>query len=76
MSPTRRIRDASSGNATPISNAVIVLVILATLTFLVYAGKVNGDAYVSIASGLAGALIARQSFSAGSKATTDPPPDA
>lgn len=72
----KTIGRATEGNATPITNAVIVLVILATLTFLVYAGKVNGDAYVSIASGLAGALIARQSFNAGSKATSDSPPDA
>lgn len=76
MSPVRRIRNASEGNATPISNAIIVLAIIGSLTFLVYIGKVNGDAYVSIASAIVGALIVTRGVTAGSKATSDPPPDA
>jgi hypothetical protein len=69
-----RLQRATNGNATPISNAVIVLSIIASLTFLVYVGKVNGDAYVSIASAVVGALIVRQGVAAGSKATAAPPP--
>lgn len=72
----RRITRAASGNATPISNAVIVLAVIASLTALVWIGKVNGDAYVSIASAIVGALIVRQGVAVGSKATADPPPDA
>ncbi len=74
MNPLDHVRDASSGNATPISNAVIVLAIIASLSFLVYVGKVNGDAYISIASVVVGALLHRQGVAAGSKATSDPPP--
>lgn len=71
----RAIGKAAEGNATPISNAVIVLAIVASLTALVWIGKVNGDAYVSIASAIVGALIVRQGVVTGSKATADPPPD-
>lgn len=61
MSPRARIQKAAaSPNATPISNAIIVLAIVASLTFLVYVGKVNGDAYISIASAMIGALLYRQ----------------
>lgn len=74
MSPVARLRQASEGNATPITNALIVLSIIASLTFLVYVGKVNGDAYVSIASAVIGALLVTRGVAAGSKATTDPPP--
>lgn len=75
MSPVQRIREASSGNATPISNAVIVFAIVVALVFLTWDGKVNGDAAISLFSAIIGALLARQSFSAGSKATADPPPE-
>lgn len=76
MSPVRKLRAASEGNATPISNAVIVAMVVVALTGLTYVGKVNGDAAISLFSAIIGALLARQSFSAGSKATSDPPPDA
>lgn len=76
MSPVRRLRDGAAGNATPISNAVIVFAIVCALVFLTWDGKVNGDAAISLFSAIIGALLARQGFSAGSKATADPPPDA
>jgi hypothetical protein len=74
VSPAARLRETANANATPISNAVIVLAIIASLSFLVYVGKVNGDAYISIASVVVGALLHRQGVVAGSKATSDPPP--
>lgn len=71
----KAIGRAAEGNATPISNALIVLAVIGSLTALVWIGKVNGDAYVSIASAIVGALLVRQGVVAGSKATSDPPPD-
>ena len=65
----------ANGNTTPITNAVIVLAIVASLTFLVYVGKVNGDAFISIASAIVGALLVRQGVAAGSKASYAPPPE-
>lgn len=70
------MREASAGNATPISNALIVGMIVVSLSILTYVGKINGDAAISLFSAIIGALLARQGFSAGSKATADPPPDA
>lgn len=75
MSPVARIKAASEGNATPITNALIVGMIVLSLTGLTYYGKINGDACISLFSAIIGALLARQSFSAGSKATADPPPE-
>ncbi len=69
------IGKASAGNATPISNAVIVAMIVLALTGLTYAAKINGDACISLFSAIIGALLARQGFTAGSKATIDPPPE-
>lgn len=74
MSPAGRIRAVADGNATPISNAVIVLAIVAGLVFLTYIGRVNGDACISLFSAIIGALLVRQGVAAGSKATSDPPP--
>lgn len=71
----RALGRVAEGNATPISNAVIVGMIVVALTGLTYANKVNGDACISLFSAIIGALLARQSFNAGSKATADPPPD-
>lgn len=70
MSPGQRIRDASAGNATPITNAFIITLIVAGLVFLTYVGKVNGDACISLFSAIIGALLVRQGVSAGSKAAT------
>jgi len=70
----QRLQRAAGSNATPLSNAAIVLAIVASLTFLVYVGKVNGDAYISIASAIIGALLYRQGVKSGSEASTDPPP--
>jgi hypothetical protein len=75
MSPVARIKQASEGNATPITNALIVGMIVVSLSILTYVGKINGDAAISLFSAIIGALLARQSFSAGSKATSDPPPE-
>lgn len=74
MTRRQRLSASASSNATPISNAVIVLAIVASLTFLVYVGKVNGDAYISTVSAIIGALLYRQGVATGSKASTDPPP--
>jgi hypothetical protein len=71
----RAIGRAAEGNATPISNAFIVFAIVCALTALVWIGKVNGDACVSIFSAIIGALLVRQGVQAGSKATADPPLD-
>ena len=75
MSPRQRIKDATAGNATPITNALIVTLIVLALTLLTWEGKINGDAAISLFSAIIGALLARQSFTAGSKATADPPPE-
>lgn len=73
----RAIGRATEGNATPISNTVIVLALIGALTALVWIGKVNGDAFISVASVIVGAVLVRQGVSAGAKASTDattPPP--
>ena len=73
MTRRRRLQRSVSANATPITNTAIVVAIIASLTFLVYDGKVNGDAYISIASAIVGALLYRQGVKSGSQATADPP---
>jgi hypothetical protein len=72
LSPVDRIRAASEGNATPISNAVIVLAVIIAISALTWIGKVNGDAAISIFSAIVGALLLRQGAAIGSKAS-DPP---
>jgi UPF0716 family protein affecting phage T7 exclusion len=66
----RLMRRFVTEGATPLTNMVIVLAIIGSLTALVWVGKVNGDAYVSIASAVVGALLIRQGVSAGAKATS------
>lgn len=67
-------RAYASANTTSITNTVIVVAVIATSTFLVWADKVSGDAYIGVVGAIVGALLNRQGVATGSKASTDPPP--
>lgn len=73
---TREAAQAASDHAPGLTTTLIVLTLLVCLTFLTWDGKVNGDAYVSLASVIVGGVLVRQGVASGSKATVDPPPEA
>lgn len=74
MSPRARRGLAAASNSTPFTNALIMIVVLVATAVLCYFDKVSGDAFIGLAGGIVGAVGAQRAFSAGSKASTDPPP--
>lgn len=68
------MHDTSSGSP-GLTTTLIVLAIVAGSVLLTYVGKINGDAFVALASTVIGGVLVRSGVASGSKATADPPAD-
>lgn len=71
-----RVKAAIDNATTPgVTTTLIVVALIAAITFLTWADKVNGDAFVSIASAIIGGVLVRAGVTSGSQATANPPPE-
>lgn len=55
------------------TTTLIVIALLSGSIFLTYHGKVNGDAFVALASTIVGGVLVARGVAGGSQATADPP---
>lgn len=62
----RRSVEATPGTepALPLTTTLIILALIAATTLLCWAGKVNGDAFVSLASAIVGGILVARGMSA------------
>lgn len=63
------------GGGPSVTTTLIVLAVVVGSILLTYYGKINGDAFVALASTIVGGVLVRAGVASGSKATVDPPPD-
>lgn len=68
-----QMHDTSSGSP-GVTTTLIVLALVVGSVILTWVGKVNGDAFVALASTVIGGVLVRSGVASGSKATSDPPP--
>lgn len=66
--------EGTAGGAPAITTTVIVLAVVVGSIVLTYYSKINGDAYVALASTIVGGVLVRAGVASGSQATSAPPP--
>lgn len=62
------------GTAPGVTTTLIVLAVVIGSIILTYAGKINGDAFVALASTIVGGVLVARGVASGSQATSAPPP--
>lgn len=72
MSPIQRTSQAI-GESPGFTTTIIVVVLLAGAIFLTYHGKINGDAFVALASTIVGGVLVSRGVAGGSQASATPP---
>lgn len=55
-----------SATAPAVTTTLIILAIVAGATFLTYEGKINGDAFVALASAIVGGVLVKAGVSSAS----------
>lgn len=75
MSPITKASNAIQEQGPAITTTLVVLALIAGTVFLTWSGKVNGDAFVALASSIVGGVLVRQGVSQGSKSSADSPPE-
>lgn len=72
---THSVRQAAAdaSSAPGFTTTLIVLSIIAGSTVLCYFGKINGDAFVALTSGIVGGVLVRAGVASGSAASSAPP---
>lgn len=74
MSPIARTgRTMDGGNSPGATTTIIVVVLLLGAIFLTYFSKINGDAFVALASTIVGGVLVSRGVAGGSQASADPP---
>jgi hypothetical protein len=75
MSNGQKIGQAlDPGTAPGVTTTIIVVVLLVGSIVLTYAGKINGDAFVALASTIIGGVLVSRGVASGSQASQAPPP--
>ena len=70
----RSTQAVDTGNAPGITTTLIVLAVIIGSIVLTYAGKINGDAFVALASTIVGGVLVARGVASGSQASSSPPP--
>lgn len=66
-------KNDSSASAPAWTTTLIVLAIIAGSVALTWIGKINGDAFIALASSVVGGVLVRAGVATGSQASSSPP---
>jgi len=68
------MHDHDEPSGLSVATMLIVLTIIVSSAFLTWAGKLDGQAFVAVVSGIIGGVLVTRGAHVGSKASVDPPP--
>lgn len=75
MSTMRQLSQSADPGAAPgVTTTILVLAIIIGSVLLTWVGKINGDAFVALTSGIVGGVLVARGVASGSQASSGPTP--